>query len=254
MSGPILEEANDEEIKEILYNNAGLLCRSIKPDDKKPLNKLLDYGKSIFDADKMVSYMQEDRELVLIKRADIEAITGEDIESLAQKYSNEFSASASCGFCIGASVSGSLKSDFNTEAESYSNVKFAQVRKVAKFACLHLPSASLTRDKLRALVKPDVLEVIDKCASEEEAKEIALEWGVAYCQTAILGGTLTMSSKSSSSKYSSANALKVDVKAEVKFMTTKPNAGNVFEMAEQKGKVNNSLTVNITACGGNPSQ
>ncbi len=246
---------DQEKIKESLYNNASILVNAIKsnPSMDQASIDIIHSGSFVFDELKMSRFLKEGNGLVISTATTMEKIEGSNIKTYVKDFTNKFSASGNYKFSIAAAVSGSVTKDFDCNVEQSVERKFSQVRNMARFAIVTLPTI-ITREELRKLVKGSILAAIDDIKTLEDALEFVSMIGVAYMEKAYLGGTLTMSSKSESSEYSSEVNLTSDIEAEMKVLGNGMNASNRFQIGRNAGFMNKNLEVTIHAKGGNPAQ
>jgi TusA-related sulfurtransferase len=246
---------DQEKIKESLYNNASILVNAIKsnPSMGQGSIDIIHSGSSVFDKKKMSRFLKEGNGLVISTATTMEKIEGSNIKTYVKDFTNKFSASGNYKFSIAAAVSGSVTNDFDINVEQSVERKFSQVRNMARFATVTLPTV-ITREELRKLVSGSILAAIDDIKTLEDAQEFVSMIGVAYMEKAYLGGTLTMSSKSESSEYSSEVNLTSDIEAEMKVLGKGMNASNHFQMGRNAGFINKNLEVTIHAKGGDSAQ
>jgi len=240
--------SNHETAKQVAIQNANLLRKAIVPDPSLPLAAIASFpGKFIFEQEAMTEYVKDN--FSTAESARIETSQGSDIEEYATKMSNNFSASGSYNFSPASSVSGSVTADFNCSSESRKSVSFSQVRKVAKFGDINLPSP-LLRDKLRALAAPDVLALIDNITTQDEAERFVAIQGAVYIDTAQIGATLTMSSRSEGTSISSEKDLTTALQLEMNNLLANAAAENEYTIGTNKSKITTDMKTEITVYGG----
>lgn len=240
-----------EEALEAAIANCNMICKAVGPAPHKPLAEICSFpGGMVFDRSKVEEYIKAN--FVPDSVAHVNITEGSDIVQMAENYSASLSVSGSYGFPCGASVSGSISSDFSSSTESERTCKFSQVRKTAHFGAITFPT-HLLRDNLRHLVRSDVLQLIDECDSFAKAMELVNEIGGTYFHSATYGGVLTMSTKSESSSFKSSQDLSVALEAEAKCLTASVSTSGKFQIGSNKGRQNSSLNIHITAHGGNPA-
>ena len=242
---------NSDTAKTVAVQNAQLLSEAITPNPSTPLAAIASFpGRIVFDKDAMEKYVQDN--FLSATSSYSQENSGTNIEEYTKDLSTSLSASGNYNYSPGSAVSGSVKADFNSSSTSGKYMSFAQKRLMAKFGDITLPSP-LLRDNLRALVRPDILELIDKITTTEKADEVVAELGAVYIDTAQFGATLAMSSRSEEKRNTSKTELSTAVGAEMTFLIESVSTEKKFSIGTNKGKQDTNLKIEITAYGGDPT-
>ena len=181
-------------------------------------------------------------------------VQGSNVVTMAKNYSNNFSF-GSYGINIGSIVSGAiLRNEFSCKKKSERTIKFSQYQLIYEVGSIQLPDSINLRNDLRGMVKKNILDEIDKCDSKSKALEIINGFGAAYIQTAKFGGSVKMSSKSSSESFSSENDLSNSLRTEASILETSGISTDArLQNGRYTGRNNTNLEFNITVKGGNPA-
>jgi len=243
--------ATTELARESANRCLNLMMCGIGQNEGRPLYPMsAHFQEQLFDLEKLEAYSASGA-LMSSPAATVKAITEESIEKFAKSYATSVGASGSYGFPCGAAVSGSVTADFKSESSSTAQTKFVQIRMKAQYASMKLPK-KLMRAKLRNLLDKGAKEAIDAVASPADAEEVIETFGPVYMHAAVFGAILVCSTKSTSSKFTSAKKLETAMTAEIEYLTAKGSASAKFVMGSNKGKVSSSVSFEVSAIGGEP--
>lgn len=247
-------EAKNEKTyrRDDAFSKLKLLVNGIKKKSSQPLSNITSFpGDTILDLARLEVYAKT--KMRFQTEAYNKEITGDSIVEMARNYCSKFSVEGRYGFAVGAAVSGSMASEFGCSSESTASTKFAQVRKIAKFAMLSLPNSGSGRDSLRELADARFLKNVDAVSDEESAKQLIDDYGCLYMQSATLGACLTMSSKSSSTEHKSSLNVASDLAMEYTALTASVKTSAHFSMGRNAGHKNSKMEILISCVGGDPT-
>ena len=228
------------------------LLRGVKPCEK-PLFPISSHQKEqLFDSEKLKRFLGQDGKITYENYAYSKKVEGENFEQTIQSFGGGMSVGGSGSYGL-ATFSGSVSAEFNTSSTESKQMKFAQIRKIAQFARVSLPSPIPSlREDLRNLLWEKAKKTINEIQSLEEAREFIKYFGPFYITSANLGALLTISSTQLSSESNKSQDLSTELTAELGYMGSSGKASANFKMGFNQSKRNSSLTYNLTALGGEP--
>jgi hypothetical protein len=227
------------------------LLRGVKPTNK-PLFPISSHQKEqLFDSEKLKSLLSQGGKITYENFAYSKKIEGESFEQTVQNFGGGLSLGGSGSYGM-ASFSGSVSAEFNTSSTETRQMKFAQIRKIAQYARISLPSP-LMREDLRNLLSENVKQMIDGIDNLTDAKEFVNYFGPFYISSANLGALLTISSTEISTDSNKTMDLSTELTAELSYMGGSGNTSANFKMGFNQSKRNSSLNYTLAAMGGDPS-
>lgn len=227
------------------------LLRGVKPINR-PLFPISSHQKEqLFDSDKIKTFLSKGGKITYENFAYSKKIEGESFEKTVQSFGESLSLSGIGSYGL-ATFSGSVSAEFNSSSTETRQMKFAQIRKIAQYARISLPSP-LLRDDLRSLLADNVKKVIDSIQNLSDAREFVNYFGPFYISTANLGALLTISSTEISTDSNKNSDLSTELTAELSFMGASGNTSASFKMGFNQSTRNSSLNYSLAALGGDPS-
>ncbi len=222
----------------------------------KPINRSLfpissHQKEQLFDSNKLKSFLSQGGKITYENFAYSKKVEGESFEKTVQSMGGALSLSGNGSYGM-ASFSGSVSAEFNTTTNETRQMKFSQIRKIAQYARVSLPSPSL-REDLRNLLSDNVKLIIDGIQNLTDAKEIVDGFGAFYISSANLGALLTISSTEISTESNKTSDLSSELAAELSYMGCGGKASANFKMGFNKSQRNSSLNYTLSALGGDPS-
>lgn len=205
----------------------------------------------LFDSEKLKAYTGKDGSITYENYCFVKTVEGQSFEQTVKSYGAGMSIEGSGSYGM-ASFSGSCSAEFNTDSTVTKKFKYAQIRKIAQYARISLPT-SIFRDDLRSLLLDKTKNSIDSIQNISEAMEFVKYFGPFYIQTACLGALLTISSTQESTDSNTNTNLTSELNAELSYMGGKGSVDANFKMGSNQSKQNSSLTYNLAALGGDPS-
>jgi len=239
------------ESRNTVRNQLQVVARGIGPNPSSPSTYIERFKKEyVFDLPKLKNWAFDSsypRINFDQTRSDSKTVSGTSIVSMASDFSTKFSASGNVNLGA-ATISASLSAEYGGSSSSTSSTSFIQHREFQQLAYL----SRIGRHHLRKLANPTFKEELDKVDSKEAAKALIEKYGATYIVECQFGGVMTLSSKSTSTKYAKENSFRIQMAAEYKSLFGSGQTDGEVKTGLQRGKEDTSLIINVQTTGGDP--
>jgi hypothetical protein len=226
------------------------IIRGIKLTNKASLFPIYSHTTEIlFDHYGMKNYINRDGNTLNETCVSSITLKGDSFQEILFDFCKNFKSEIALDLDF-INFSCAVSSEFNLNNSFTNEMKFSQIRKMVTYAKVILPNPYM-REALRALLKPDVIMIIDKINSDEEAEIFVNCFGYFYIQSCSLGSLLTFSTSDFTKDF--IGNLSFELETEVSLLSKCFNANTFLNTGFRKGIKNRNMTILISAIGGDPN-